>query len=162
MDPWSNIQTFSCFSVKSDKPVKFLPYAIRAAYYGSSHPEVFLRRFYTRRNVSGMSRRHRFFCSCTCVKVLFTETFLKCRFRWKVEIILTFTLRTNVAFFLSQLFLCIHVNKVSHYKYGLFTVHNVAQKLNGCVLQLGKREISKWLLVLTIFPWYWITKKDLC
>ena len=40
-----------------------------------------LRRFYTRRNVSGMSRRHRFFCSCTCVKVLFTDTFLKCRFR---------------------------------------------------------------------------------
>ena len=40
-----------------------------------------LRRFYTRRNVSEMSRRHRFFCSFTCVKVLFTDTFLKCRFR---------------------------------------------------------------------------------
>ena len=31
--------------------------------------------------VSGMSQRHRFFCSCKCVKVLFTGTFLKCRFR---------------------------------------------------------------------------------
>ena len=31
--------------------------------------------FYTRRNVSGMSRWHRFFCSCTCIKVLFTDTF---------------------------------------------------------------------------------------
>ena len=57
----------------------------------------------TRRNVSGMSRRHRFF--------LFTDIFLKCRFHSKVEIISTFSLRTNVAFFLNQLFLCIHVNK---------------------------------------------------
>ena len=56
-----------------------------------------------------------FFRSCTCVKVLFTNTFLKYRFRWKVEIISTFPPRTNVAFFLSQSFLCIHVNKVSHY-----------------------------------------------
>ena len=52
-----------------------------------------------------------FFYSCTCVKVLFTDTFLKCRFRSKVEIISTFPLRTNVAFFLNQSFLCIHVNK---------------------------------------------------
>ena len=37
-----------------------------------------------------------FFCSCTCVKVLFTNAFLKCRFRLKVEIISTFPLRTNV------------------------------------------------------------------
>ena len=37
-----------------------------------------LRRFHTRRNVSGLSRRHRFFSFCTCVKVLFTDTFLKC------------------------------------------------------------------------------------
>ena len=63
-----------------------------------------LRWFYTRRNISGMSRRHRFFCSCTCVKVFFTKTFLKCRFRLKVEIISTFRLRTNVAFFLNQSF----------------------------------------------------------
>ena len=65
-----------------------------------------LRRFYIRRNVSGMSGRHCFFCSCTSVKVLFTTTFLKCR---------TFPLRKNVVFFLNQSFLCIHVNKVSHY-----------------------------------------------
>ena len=38
-------------------------------------------------------------------KGLFTNTFLKCRFRWKVEIISTFPLRTNVAFFLNQPFL---------------------------------------------------------
>ena len=78
----------------------------------------FFRRFYTRRNASGMSRRHCFFCSCTCVKVLFTDTFLKCRFRWKVKIISTFSLRTNAVFFLNQSFLCIHVNKVSHYNMG--------------------------------------------
>ena len=71
-------------------------------------------------NWRGMSRWHRFFCSCACVKVLFTNTFLKCRFlkcrfRWKVEIISTFPLRTNVAFFLNQSFLSIHVNIVSHY-----------------------------------------------
>ena len=58
----------------------------------------YLRWFYTRRNVSGMSRRHRFFCSCACVNVLFTDTFPKCRCRWKTEIISTFPLRTNVAF----------------------------------------------------------------
>ena len=69
-----------------------------------------LRRFYTRRNVSGILRRHR---SCTCVKVLFTNTLPKCRFRWKVRIISTFPLRTEIAFFLIQLFLSIHVNKVS-------------------------------------------------
>ena len=74
-----------------------------------------LRRFYTRRNVSGMSRRHCFFCSSTCVKVLLTNAFLKCRFRLKVEIISTFPPRTNVAFFLNQSFLCIHVSKASHY-----------------------------------------------
>ena len=61
-----------------------------------------------------MSRWHRVFCSCTCVKVLLTDTFLKCRFRWKVEIISTFPLRTNVVFFLNQSFLSIHVNKLSH------------------------------------------------
>ena len=44
------------------------------------------------------------FCCCTCVKVLFTNAFLKCRFRLKVEIISTFPLRTNVAFFLNQSF----------------------------------------------------------
>ena len=55
-----------------------------------------------------------FFCSCTWVKVLFTDTFLKCRFRWKVEIISTFRLWTNVAFFLNQSFWSVHVNKVSH------------------------------------------------
>ena len=76
---------------------------------------VVLRWFYIIRNTSGISRRHRFFLSCTCVKVLFTNTFLKCRFRWKVEIISTFPLRTNVAFFLNQLLLSIHVNNVSHY-----------------------------------------------
>ena len=74
---------------------------------------LILRWFYTRRNVRGMSLRYRFFfCSCTCVKVLVADAFLKCRFRWKVEIISTFPLRTNVAFFLHQSFLCIHVNKV--------------------------------------------------
>ena len=61
-----------------------------------------LRRFYTRRNVSGMSRRHYFFCSSTCVKVLRSDTFLECRFRWKVKIISAFSLPKNVAFFLSQ------------------------------------------------------------
>ena len=44
-----------------------------------------------------------------------SDTFLICRFRWKVEIISTFPLRTNVAFFLNESFLCIYVNKVSHY-----------------------------------------------
>ena len=74
-----------------------------------------LRRFYTRRNVSGMWLRYRFFCSCTCVKVFFTNTLLKCRFRWKVGIISTLPLRANVTFFLIQSFFSIHVNKVSHY-----------------------------------------------
>ena len=58
-----------------------------------------------RRSVSEMLRRHCFFfCSCTCVNVLFTKTFLKGQFRLKVEIISTFPLRTNVAFFLNQSF----------------------------------------------------------
>ena len=68
-----------------------------------------LRRFYTRRNVSRMSRRHRFFCSCKYLNVLFTDTFLKCQFRWKVEMISTFPLWTNVTFFLNQSFLCIRL-----------------------------------------------------
>ena len=74
-----------------------------------------LRRFYTRRNVSGMSQWHRFFFFffgfCTCVAVLSTDTFLKFRFWWKVQIISTFLLRTNVAFYLSKSFLSIHLNK---------------------------------------------------
>ena len=41
--------------------------------------------------LEGMKAKCRgFFCSCTCVKVLFTDAFLKCWFRWKVETILTF------------------------------------------------------------------------
>ena len=58
-----------------------------------------------------------FFCFCTCLKILFTNTFLKSWLRWKVEIVSIFPLRTNVAFFLNQSFLCIHIhaNKVSHY-----------------------------------------------
>ena len=74
-----------------------------------------LRRFYTRRNISGMSQWHRFFFFffgfCTCVAVLSTDTFLKFRFWWKVQIISTFLLRTNVAFYLSKSFLSIHLNK---------------------------------------------------
>ena len=66
---------------------------------------LILRWFYTRRNVRGISLRYRFFfCSCTCVKVLVADAFLKCRFRWKVEIISTFPLRPNVVFFLNQSF----------------------------------------------------------
>ena len=87
-----------------------------------------LRQFYIRRNVSGMSRRHHFFCSCTCVKILFTDTFLKCRFWWKVEIISTFPLQTNVAFFLSKSFLSIDLNKVSHY---LQSIIQLKMKMNG-------------------------------
>ena len=34
--------------------------------------------------------------------LLFTDTFLKLRFRWKVEIISTFPIRTNVAFILNE------------------------------------------------------------
>ena len=56
-----------------------------------------------------------FFCFCTCLKDLFTDTFLNCQFHWKVEIISTFLLRTNATFFLNKLFLSIHLNKVSHY-----------------------------------------------
>ena len=37
-------------------------------------------------------------------KSFFTNGFLKCRFRLKVEIISSFPLRTNVAFFLNQSF----------------------------------------------------------
>ena len=70
---------------------------------------------YTRRDVKEMSWWHRFFCSCTYVKVSFTDTFLKCRFSWKVEIFPTFPLLTNVAFFLNKSFLSIHLNKTSHY-----------------------------------------------
>ena len=46
------------------------------------------------------------FCSCTCVKVLITNAFLKCRFRLKVKIISTFPLRTNASplLFLNQSF----------------------------------------------------------
>ena len=56
-----------------------------------------------------------FFALAHCLNVLFTDTFLKCPFRWKVEIILTFPLWTNLAFFSNQSFLSIHVNKVGHY-----------------------------------------------
>ena len=77
-----------------------------------------------------------FFSSCTCAKVVFTSTFLKCRFRLKVEIISRFLLRTNVAFFLNQSHKqskSIHVNKVS-----LMTwfIHNPQYNLK-----------VKWLLV---------------
>ena len=74
-----------------------------------------------------------FFCSYTCVNVLFTNTFLKCRFRLKVEIISTFLLRTKVAFFLNQSFLSIHMNKVSDY--------NMAYSQSTIKLK------KKWLLV---------------
>ena len=94
--------------------------------------------------VSGMSRQHSFFCSCTCVKVLFTDTFLKCRFRCKVEIISTFPLRANVTFFLNQSFLCIHVNKVSHYNMA-YSQSTLNLKIKW--LRLKNIEISKGLLV---------------
>ena len=71
--------------------------------------------FYTRRNEAECRGDIAFLCSCTCVKVLFTETFLKCPFCWKVQIISSFPLRTDVAFFLNQWLLSIHVNKVIHY-----------------------------------------------
>ena len=44
-----------------------------------------------------MFQQHSFFCSCTCVKVLFTDTFLKCWFCWKVEMISAFPLRTSLS-----------------------------------------------------------------
>ena len=117
-----------------------------------------LRQFYTRRNVSGMSWQHCFFWSCTCVKVLLTETFLKYRFRWKVEISSTFTLRTNVAFFLNQSFFCIHVTKWVT----IIWLNHSPQ----CNLKVKWLRASTWktkgLLILRIFPWYWITKTDLC
>ena len=84
-----------------------------------------LRWLYTRRIVNEMLQQHSFFCSCTCVKVLFTDTFLKCRFCWKVEMISAFPLRTNVAFFLNQSILFIYVNKVSHYNMALAACFNL-------------------------------------
>ena len=77
------------------------------AWFLANFSLVSLRWFYSRRKVSDIA----FFCSCTCVKVLFTDTFVKCQFRWNIEIISIFPLRTNVAFFLNQLLLCIHVKK---------------------------------------------------
>ena len=94
-----------------------------------------------------MSWQHRFFCSCTCAKVLFIDTFLICRFRWKVEIISTFSLRKIVAFFLNQSFLCIHVNKVSHYN----MVHSHStiylKSKMAAYFNLNNNEISKELLL---------------
>ena len=60
-----------------------------------------LRWFYTRLNISRMLRRHRFFLfgHAHAQKGFFTDKLLKCRSRWKFEIIWTFLLRTNVAFF---------------------------------------------------------------
>ena len=115
-----------------------------------------------KRNVAAASL---FFCSCTCVKVLFTNTFLKCRFPREVEIISIFPLRTNVAFFLNRLFLCIHVNKgfiiIWHIIwliiwYSQFTM-KLKSKMAAC-FNLENSEISRGLSVLTRFARYWITK----
>ena len=70
--------------------------------------------------------------------------FLKCRFRLKVEIISRSPLRTNVALFLNQSFLCIHVNKVSHYKmvYSRFTINLKVKWLRASTLKTVKYQKS--------------------
>ena len=93
---------------------------------------------------NGMSQRHRFFLLLHMRKSFFTDTFLKYRFRWKVEIISTFPLRTNVAFFLNQSFLSTHVNKVSHCNmaYSQSVICKMAEYFN-----LSNNVVSKGLLV---------------
>ena len=68
----------------------------------------------------------------------------------------------NICRFLFKSFLCIDVNKVSHYNmaYLQFTM-SLKGKMAAC-FNLEKSEISKGLLVLPIFAWYWITKTELC
>ena len=106
-----------------------------------------------------MSRRHRFFCSFTCVKVYWH--FPECRFRWKVEIISTFSLRKIVAFFLNQSFLRTRVNKVSDY--------NMACSQSQYNVKLKWLLTSTWTTMkyqksfdLTSLTWYWTTKVDAC
>ena len=110
---------------------------------------LLLRRFYTRRNVSGMSRRHRFFLFLHMRKSFVYSTFLKCRFRWKVGIISTFPLRTHVAFCFNQSFLCDHVNKVSHYnwlihspRYIMAAYFNLNNKFNMILGNQGRLVLS--------------------
>ena len=87
-----------------------------------------------------MSRRNRFFCSCTCVKVLFTDTFLKCRFRWKVEIIFRLCL-----FFLKPIIFVYSYKQSESLQHDLFTVHNMSEM--AAYFNLNNNEISKNLLV---------------
>ena len=75
-----------------------------------------------------------FFCSCTCVKVLFTDTFLESQLCWKVEIISTFSLARNVPFFLNKLFLSIHLNKVSYYNMTVCSYHVTYEFQSGSTL----------------------------
>ena len=87
-----------------------------------------------------MSRWHLFFCSCTCVKVLFTDTFLKCRFRWKVEIIFRLCL-----FFLKPIIFVYSYKQSESLQHDLFTVHNMSEM--AAYFNLNNNEISKNLLV---------------
>ena len=77
------------------------------------------------------------------------STFLKCRFHWKVGIISTFPLRTNVAFCFNQSFLCDHVNKVSHYnwvihspRYIMAAYFNLNNKFNMILGNQGRLVLS--------------------
>ena len=62
---------------------------------------IVFRWFYTSPNVSRMLRRYRFFffAHADAQKGFFTDTLLECQSRWNLEIIWTFPLPTNVAFF---------------------------------------------------------------
>ena len=62
-----------------------------------------------------MSRRLRLFLLLHMRKRFVYWYFPEMSIPLKIETISTFPLRTNVAFFLNQSFLSIHVNNVSHY-----------------------------------------------
>ena len=109
------------------------------------HPDFFicLRWFYSRQDVREYCGDIAFFCSCTCIKVLFTDTFLICWFHWKLEVISTFLLWTKITVFLSKSFLSIHVNKVSHYSMA-YSQSTISRKSKMAVyFNLNWNEISR-------------------
>ena len=108
-----------------------------------------LRRFYTRRNVSRMLRRHRFFLLSHMRKSFAYWHFPEMSIPLKSRNRFNFSAPNKCRFFLSLSFLCIHVNKVNHYNmaYSQSTI-SLKSEMATC-FNLENSEISTGLLLLT-------------
>ena len=98
------------------------------------------------RYASGRSRLHRFFfCSCTCLKVLFTDIMLKCRFRSKSKNHFNFFAPNKCRFLFKPIIFVYSCKQSESLWHGLFTVHNICEM--AAYFNLSNNEISKELLV---------------